>query len=74
MFDDTPGGDRGHELVRVSDPLPVLITQRKGDGVGEVARLGGRQRVRAIGHRPTIAEERERNKNLGALLPFDPRQ
>ena len=57
MFDDPPSGDRGNNLVRVPDPLSAAIAQRKGDGVGEVARVGGRQRVGVIGHRPTIADE-----------------
>ena len=34
---------------------------RKGDGVGQVARVGWRQRVGIILHRPTIAEGGERN-------------
>jgi hypothetical protein len=66
VFDDPPSGDRGHDLVRVPDPLPAGIAQRKRDGVGEVARIGGCQRVGVIGHLPTIAEEWERNKNHGA--------
>ncbi len=31
------------DLVRVPDALYTAIAQRKGDGVGEVARLGGRE-------------------------------
>ena len=41
LFDDPPSGDRGHGLVRVPDPVPAAIAQRKGNGVGEVARVGG---------------------------------
>ena len=50
MFDDPPRGDRGHDLVRVPSALPAAIAQRKGDGVGEVARLGGREAVGLGGH------------------------
>ena len=50
MFDDPPSGDRGHDLVRVPSALPAAIAQRKGDGVGEVARIGRRQLLGGVGH------------------------
>jgi len=30
MFDDPPSGDRGHNLIRIPDPLPAAVAQRKG--------------------------------------------
>jgi hypothetical protein len=63
MFDDPPGGDRGHDLVRVPDARSTAVAQRKGNGVGEVARLRWRQVVDGIGHRRTIGHCVEQNKN-----------
>jgi hypothetical protein len=46
---------RGHVLVSLVNTLAALKAQGKGDGVGQVARLGWRQLVDGIGHRRTIA-------------------
>ena len=50
MSDDPPSGDCGHDLIRVSNALSAAIAQRKGNGVGEVARLGRREAVGRVGH------------------------
>ena len=55
-------GYRGHILVSLMDPLAAVVAQSKGQRLGEVARVGGRELV-SIGHARTIAASREHSKN-----------
>ena len=62
------GDDLRHDLVGVVDALAALVSKRIGQRRGQVGRVGGRELV-GVGHRRTIAEARERSKNMrGAIV------
>jgi Rap1a immunity proteins len=68
MLDQALRHDLGHDLVGVVNTLPALVSKRKGKRSGQVGRVGGRELV-GVGHCQTIAEVRERNKNMrGAIV------
>ena len=55
-------------LVGDVGALASLIAQCEGERRGEIRRVGGRELVGGFWHRDTIAEARERNKNLRATI------
>jgi len=61
------GDDLGHDLVGVVDALAALVSKRIGELRGQVGRIGGRELV-GVGHRRTIAEVRERSKNMSGAI------
>src|SRR5208337_1162923 len=63
------GDDLRHDLVGVVHALAALVAQREGERRGKVARVGGGELV-AVGHRRTIAERRERSKNMRGATMF----
>jgi hypothetical protein len=62
MLDKALGDDLRHDLVGVVDALATLEAERKGERVGKVGWIGGREPVSMHGGR--IAERTERNKNM----------
>jgi len=62
MLDKALGDDLRHDLVGVVDTLATLESEREGERVGDVGRVGARELVSMHGGR--IAERSERNKNI----------
>jgi hypothetical protein len=62
MPHDAVSGYLRHERIGIVNTLSPAELERERYGVGQVARIGGRELV-VVGHRRTIAEARERSKN-----------
>jgi Rap1a immunity proteins len=66
---EAPRDNLRHDLICIVDALAALKAKCEGERRGEVGRVGGGKLVGGVRHRPTIAEARERSKNMrGEIL------
>ena len=69
MLHESLGDDLGHDLVGVVDALATLKSQREGEGVGEVGRIGGSELV-GVQRAPRVAAPAEQSKNVASRRSF----
>jgi hypothetical protein len=68
--DQSIGGNLGHSVVSVMDPLAPLVSQSEGEAIGNIARCGGAE-WRKVRHRRTIGAACEHVENSGDEVPMD---